>query len=747
MSGSLKFILYIVYAGLFLALLTPFLLYNNLLFPFISTKIFYFRILTEIVLFFYLVLAIYQPKYRPDWKNPLLVSVTLFFFTLTVSSLFGYDLYKSFWGNIERGEGLLTLYHVYVYFLILVSVFKDKNIWLWYFNGAIFVSLLTVGYGIMQDLGVSGVINTTGSRISSTIGNPAFFAGYLLFGIFASLGFFIKSRNYFLKSLYFLFFVVQLFMLFKTETRGSFIAVIVSFLLFAFLLFLFTKNKKIKKISIVSFIVLVFAVWGVWALKDSAFVKNIPILKRMTTISLNDVTTQSRLLTWKSSWYGFKDNMFLGYGLENYNIAFNKYFHPEIFKDSGSQIWFDRAHNIVFDLLVAGGLLAFLFYFPMFILSFYVLYQYWKKTGEYQIPILIVSLLVGYFVQNLFVFDTLSLYISFYALLAYIFYISVFYKLFPYSTRKDTDIISGKNFKVVLVALSLVFVTVSMYYFNIKPIKANNKAIYALWYASQVKDYEKASEIYKEAISMQTYQSTEIRQKYAEFAMDIVRRREVPDDFAKNRLIEAIEYTKENIKEHPYDVQHYLFLMMLYNQMTVFDKSYAQKAVDISEKALSLSPTRPQIYYELGQAYLALSQNDKAIESFKKAVDLQPEARESWWNLAMAYAVINDVENSDKILEKLNEMNYDVYSIKSLSRFIPVYISNKNIDKLIDIYTKFIEIESTNAEWWAKLAALYKEKKDYEKAKEYVVKAVELDPRLEQEAVKFLSTLEGNNDK
>jgi hypothetical protein len=71
-------------------------------------------------------------------------------------------------------------------------------------------------------------------------------------------------------------------------------------------------------------------------------------LRKLAAISTNDITTQSRLLTWQASWQEFWSGD-LGLRPENYYYVFNKRFPTAIFRDAGSQIWFDRAHNIIFD--------------------------------------------------------------------------------------------------------------------------------------------------------------------------------------------------------------------------------------------------------------------------------------------------------------------------------------------------------------------------------------------------------------
>ena len=96
--------------------------------------------------------------------------------------------------------------------------------------------------------------------------------------------------------------------------------------------------------------------------KDSGFVQNNEGLRRLTSISLQERTMQTRFMTWNSAWQGFKDRPILGHGQENFYVVFNKYFNPEIYSHAGSRIWFDRAHNIFLDHLTTGGLIGLILY-------------------------------------------------------------------------------------------------------------------------------------------------------------------------------------------------------------------------------------------------------------------------------------------------------------------------------------------------------------------------------------------------
>ena len=85
-----------------------------------------------------------------------------------------------------------------------------------------------------------------------------------------------------------------------------------------------------------------------------------PGLDRLAELSTQTQTVQSRLMAAKISLAsvnptnaGF-DRFLLGWGPDNYNIAFNNYFDPEIQRYETRL--FDRAHNKIVDGFVMRGL-------------------------------------------------------------------------------------------------------------------------------------------------------------------------------------------------------------------------------------------------------------------------------------------------------------------------------------------------------------------------------------------------------
>ena len=104
-----------------------FLVGGGWLFPFITGKNFAFRILVEIAVVFWLLLALVDKSYRPrfSWLLPALASLVGI---MLVANLFGEHPPSSFWSVLERMDGYVTLIHWVLLTVVLGSVLKDKLI-------------------------------------------------------------------------------------------------------------------------------------------------------------------------------------------------------------------------------------------------------------------------------------------------------------------------------------------------------------------------------------------------------------------------------------------------------------------------------------------------------------------------------------------------------------------------------------------------------------------------------------------
>ena len=110
---------------------TPFIgLYvaGSMFFPFITGKNFVFRIIVEAILGAWVLLMFIDSTYRPKFSWVLAAAGT-FLAVMTVADFMGENPFRSFWSNYERMEGLVTLAHLFLYFIIAGSVMGVERVW------------------------------------------------------------------------------------------------------------------------------------------------------------------------------------------------------------------------------------------------------------------------------------------------------------------------------------------------------------------------------------------------------------------------------------------------------------------------------------------------------------------------------------------------------------------------------------------------------------------------------------------
>src|SRR3989344_6076561 len=126
----------IIYSGLFAVCFVPLAIADGhslisfflpgLLFPFITGKVFLFRILVEIIFSAWLILILYDRSYLPK-KSLILWSLVGFLGVITLSDISGVNPWKSIWSNFERMEGLVTHIHLFLFFLVASTMLSSQK--------------------------------------------------------------------------------------------------------------------------------------------------------------------------------------------------------------------------------------------------------------------------------------------------------------------------------------------------------------------------------------------------------------------------------------------------------------------------------------------------------------------------------------------------------------------------------------------------------------------------------------------
>jgi O-antigen ligase len=412
---------------LFISVLMPFMVDESVFFPYVAGGNFLLRTLLFITSILFLIFFLSNNDFKNQTveklkiliKNRLFITLISFLSLLIISTIFAFDKYLAFWGNLERSEGLVGMIYFFSFFTYSLLLFEKKD-WLTFFKLNIFASLLLLAREFTQFLGGHG-------RPGAYLDNPSYLAGYLIFSIILSFIVFNEEKNKFFKYLSIFTIALATLGIFITQTRGTILGLFVG-LIVALSFNIFTKTKytfgkiNIKKISIIIFSILIaFSVLFITT-RTNEFWKKIPGVSRITDISLSDATTNTRLITANISLKAMNPkenglkNFLIGYGVENFGSAYAKYFNPIQF--DYEMKWFDRSHNKYLDVFVMNGVLGLIIYILLFIFLFIEIIK--RNKDSYFTLIGLIFGISAYLVHLIFIFDQTMTYFFIFSIFGFI---------------------------------------------------------------------------------------------------------------------------------------------------------------------------------------------------------------------------------------------------------------------------------------------------------------------------------------
>jgi O-antigen ligase/tetratricopeptide (TPR) repeat protein len=731
--------------GIFISLFLPLVIFSQYISPFHFGKMIIFRILVELMAVFYLILILIDRSYRPKW-TPILVSFSIFAGLYLLTGVIGVDFYNSFWGSLERMGGIFSFLHFWVYFIILTSIIKSKKDWQKVLKISVLVGFLSIlfAYGQRLQLGDFFVGWQHGERVIGTIGNPALFAGYLLFIIYLALLFLLRKETPIREKGFFVAVIILgIPVLLMTAVRGAMLSLLGSALLLILFFIFKAPSKKAKIWLFAAIILLIVAAGVVWINKESSWVKNISWLSRLTDISKGTDTIQTRLWSWDSAIKGWKERPIFGWGPENFTFLHMKHFDPRHFTHMGSETIWDRAHNMVLEQLSTMGVIGLISYLSIFFIIFYLLVKRFKQGKIDKIDFGVIGvMIIAYFGQNLFIFDTFANYFLFFLSLGYINFLS------SDSSGEENSgqekIIAQKTPSPFLMTFLLILVIILGYQTGIKPARANFACTRAIL-AGRDGDAQKAFNKYREALGYKTPQGAyEIRHKLAAFVIQVVdSQRQKNQDIDPALLHYAINETEKNVDKYSFDTTPYLYIGRMYILLMTEEADAGTKAEQYIQKAINLNPSNPRIWYEMGQAKLSQKKYQESYDSFKKALDLNPKVALSWWFLSNTAFQLERYDEAVYNAEKAIELGYDSYqnSITDLMRLVAIYEKSGNYQRVLEYYVMAAQEQPQNPQIYASLAVVYAKMGHKDEAIKSALRAAELDPSFKEEADKFIKSL------
>lgn len=596
-----------MYVSLFLVLLLPWYVENSWFFPFITGKNFLFRIFVEIAFASWVLLALYDRNYRPRFSW-ILGGMTALVVVMFFANLFGEYPLKSFWSNFERMDGYMSILHLYLWFVVLGSSLRDRAMWSYFFHTSLAVAVAVALYGLAQS---AGVVEGR-ARIDSRLGNAAYMAVYMLFHIFILYYLAFRTNNWVVRGIYALIFLMFVYVLVKTGTRGTFIGFVGGTTLALIYIGIFLRQAPQLRKVVIGILASLVVLGGLfYANRDSDFVQNDVGFGRIANISLDDLTTRATI--WGMAWEGVKERPILGWGQGNFNYVFNAHYEPSL---HSQESWFDRVHNILFDWLIAGGILGALAYFSIPVAILF--YLFWRPMRGKESPFsvveqaVLIGLVAGYFAHNLVVFDNIVSYIFYGAVLGFI-HSQVTKDGQPLlgALKINKDVVTAVITPIVIVVTGL-----SMYFLHSPGIYAVGDLIGAL----RAQTPDTMLQEFRKTIEHGSFANQEIREQMTLRVQSALASPDFSDEI-KIRMFSAVEQELlTQIEEKPGDARLHVFISTFYRSAGQLDRAEAQ--LDI---ARSLSPDKQAIIMEQGIVAYQKQDIETAHAFFKEAHELAPE--------------------------------------------------------------------------------------------------------------------------
>lgn len=736
MSQLERVLMWVIRVGIILLLFTPLVVSKSLFFPFITGKNFYFRIIVEIIFGVWCSLAILQPIFRPR-KSPLLYTLIAFVGVLIFATIFGVDPYHSFWSNFERMEGLITYLHIFALFLVAAYGTMTTREWFIYFNISVGICFVTAIYGILQGVGVMVIVGE--GRPFATFGNSIYLGVYLLFHLFIITILFSFVKNNWIRIAYGFIFICDVYAFFLAASRGAFIGLSAGVFIVALLMALLLGGRRYRVIAFILVVLLFFVAGAIRYFPESAFIRNNEVFSRLSSVRLENLRQDPRVLIWGMAWKAFQERPFLGWGPENFIIPYGKYYDANLF---GNEAWFDRAHNMLLEWLVASGFLGFTAFLSIFIAALITLRSLVRERKLDMISaIFIIGFLVAYIVQDIFVFDNIVTYMIFTLVLAF---------LASFSSSMSTKFQGRHSSIMIIVAiLPLIASVFIIYSANAKQILTARQLIVALESLSKKKgDVDGVIDEFDKAISYNTFGTTEVRERIADTAVQIAMNVDNLNEQYIKLLDKSIQEIEKEATYQPNVTKYPSFLGKLYSIRVNLSGSNSdkEKAILWYGKAQELAPHYVQTYLGFAELYLLIKDYDKAVTYAREAQSIPTKhntLRVLFHPVLSVYVIGGKFDEATDFfgLYKEDHVRNLLGDSEETRLLIKRTFVSQNIKGRLRFLLKVDEL-SNNSYICLALAQTYIELGNEIKAREYAEKALTESPSLNDQVEQFLKSLD-----
>lgn len=564
-------------------------------YSFTFPKAILFQALVEIMAGALVILAIRNPRFRPQWRHPVVLGVLAFFLLTAISQFFSTNFSASFWSTQNRMTGLFHYAHVVAWFFVIYSVIKTRTEWKRLLTLACVAAAGVAGIGIVEWF-ARGF-----QQLDSTLGNSIYLGTFLLLSTFLALLRYQYANSQNERRLFLGFFFLLAVVLFLAESRSAVLGLAAGLALWGILEFVGKKQAhptwQLRKIIIFVGVILL-----------ALFIFFATSIRAGRLGNLFDTTIGDRIQLWQIGWQAFQERPVTGWGFDQFSVPFSRLrninTHPAL-----TDYWDDRAHNIFIDTMVVSGIVGLLGYFLLWASVVFILIKH-RRT----LPPSVVAFFAAFHANGFFQPEQLTSNIVLFFMLAWL---ARFTKA-DEAQDKGSYVLVSDSTPIAIIAPPIVIIFFLILFFGtLKPLATEMRFFQAL--RTVKTDITEGHERFEALFSAEyPYQFDMLRN----MAGVIIGLPPAQSDRQKSEIHKLLLFTQDHLdislERNPDDLKTVMAAAFIQRSLVQYDPEAITRLEEYANRVKTLAPYLPESYELLGFYAVFRKDYDTAIDWYEQ---------------------------------------------------------------------------------------------------------------------------------
>ncbi|MFH1046832.1 MAG: O-antigen ligase family protein [Patescibacteria group bacterium] len=617
------------------------------------SKVVVAQLLIEALVACWVVLAVQDRQYRPDWRSPMVWGLLAAVGTLLLALPFALDPAYSFWSRPGRMNGVVNSLHYFAWLLVLLSTFKRPTQ---------YRRLLTVSCVVAIAVGLLGFrawLANPSESVQSTLDNSSFFGAYMMLQALVGSYLLIGADRWRTKLLALLAVFVSVVSVFLSGSRGAVLVLFFSAGAAAFTYFLQSSLSRVRKIAAVSVLTLLAA-----TLVGSFLLLRSDMMRDWVNANLSGPTHRlvtrnfgdDRWVLWRYGLLGAMERPLFGWGMEQYEVPFYKYYDPtgadlEIMNERFA----DRAHNQYLDVLISSGLVGLVGFLSFLILALYSAWIALRRSTTViakRQSVLMGATVIAYCTYGFFMFDTPMAWLL--ALLCFSL-VAAHYRSVDNVVAEALVVASVRTQPKYLLIAPVVAVALAVASFvNFLPLRK----VWQVAEAQAMVDTNRTAALEKFESALNGYDPyrydsrLRMMEKIKKWSENVSLISKPLGDL----LAYATPYIADAAKQRDYNARFQIAAAATYRMLGDYDPTALDRAERYAQSVIILHPNRADAYFEQAEIDLARRDSAAAIDNINLALVRVPHKnievrRYMNYRLASAHALNCSAEQTKKYFD------------------------------------------------------------------------------------------------